>query len=266
MFCVLMALSLLTWSQEDYHKQSKSEEEQLKAQHSPLGFLNASGLFQVGRSDIRVKFVKNNGIAYKGGLREGDVILAANGKSFAKATNDINDGGKGPREDLGYAMEQSLAEKNKTLVLTVLREKQKIDLKLSMPDIAPLAKTYPYYCKRSGLTLERICDELLEMQKPDGTWGGSVQTGTAALALLGTGDKKYSKAVKRAAHSYIGKNLNTGGLPTWNYIFGGTFLCEYYLATGDFKVLDLIRNICDTPESNFRKWPSCPRHYQRTGL
>lgn len=230
---------------EDYHKQSKSEEEQLGPQHSPLGFLGASGIFQVGKDSIEVKHV-NKGIAYDGGLQEGDIIVAANGKKFNKATNDINEGGKGPREDLGMAMDQSLLSQYKTLTLSVLRKDKKIDLKLYLSSISPFSKNYPFYCKRSEATLEALCKKLLEYQRPNGSWGGAVQTSTAGLGLLATGEKKYMKAVKRAAEHLADKELNTGGLPTWNFIYAGTFLCEYYLATSDYKVLDKIKYISDT--------------------
>ena len=107
LFVVLLSLCFLTQAQENYHRQSKQKDEQLGAQLSPLGVLGASGYFQVGRADIIVKELTKNGIADKGGLLEEDVIIAANGKVFPEATNDINDGGKGPRESLGNAIEDS---------------------------------------------------------------------------------------------------------------------------------------------------------------
>jgi S1-C subfamily serine protease len=82
---------------EEYHRQSKSEEEQSAPQHSPFGFLGASGLFQFGKDTIIVKIVDKGGIAYNGGLRKDDIIVAANGRKFEKATNSVDDGGKGPR-------------------------------------------------------------------------------------------------------------------------------------------------------------------------
>ena len=239
-------LSIVVNAQEDYHKQSKGEEEQLGPQHSPFGFLGASGIFQVGKETITVKHVKKNGIAYDGGLREGDIIVAANGKAFDKATNNVNDGGKGPREGLGMAMDDALNSEYKTLTLTVMRDNRKMDLKLYMSGMVPFAKNYPFYCKKSEAILDDLCKKLLDYQKPDGSWGGPVQTSTAAMGLLGTGEKKYIKAVKKAAYHLADKELNTGGLPTWNFIYAGTFLCEYYLATGDYKVLEKIKYISDT--------------------
>ena len=243
---LLISIGLCGYGAEDYHKQSKSEEEQLGPQHSPLGFLGASGIFQVDKDTIAVKHVASKGIAYNGGLREGDIITGASGKKFEKATNNINDGGKGPREDLGMAIDKALSSQYKTLTLNVLRNNKKLDIKLYLTSIEPFAKTYPYYCKRSEATLEELCKKLLEYQKPDGSWRGPVQTSTAGLALLATGEKKYFKAVKKAAYLLADKELKTGGLPTWNFIYAGTFLCEYYLATGDYRVLDKIKSISDT--------------------
>lgn len=243
---VVLGLMIQGFSAEDYHKQSKDEASQLGPQHSPLGFLGASGIFQVGKDFIQVKHVSRTGIAYDGGLQEGDQIISANGKKFEKATNDINHGGKGPREDLGMAMDQTLSTKYKTLTLTVLRKDKKTDLKFNLSSIEPFAKNYPFYCKRSESTLEDLSKKLLEYQKPDGSWKGPVQTSTAGLALLATGEKRYFKSVKKAAYYLVDKELKTGGLPTWNFIYAGTFLCEYYLATGDYKVLEKIKFISDT--------------------
>ena len=246
MLILVMGLIAAVYSAEDYHKQSKSEEEQLGPQHSPLGFLGASGIFQVGKETITVKHVDRQGIAYGGGLKVDDIIIAANGKKFNKATNNINDGGKGPREDLGMAMDNSLISDYKTLTLTILRKDRKQDLNFNLSSIDPFAKNYPFYCKRSESILEKLSKKLLAYQGPNGAWRGAVQTSTAGLALLATGEKKYIKAVKKAAYHLADKELNTGGLPTWNFVYAGTFLCEYYLATGDHKVLDKIKSISDT--------------------
>lgn len=243
---LLMGIGIWAIGAEDYHKQNKDEAEQLGPQHSPLGFLGASGIFQVGKDAIEVKNVFSKGIAYDGGLQEGDIIIAANGKAFEKATNNIDDGGKGPREDLGMAMDNSLSSQYKTLSLTVLRKDKKLELTLYLSSVEAFAKNYPFYCKRSEETLEQLCKKLLEYQRPDGSWGGPVQTSTAGLGLLASGEKKYMKAVKKAAYHLADKQLKTGGLPTWNYIYAGTFLCEYYLATGDYKVLEKIKYISDT--------------------
>ena len=246
-FVLLMLVAVqCVCAEEDYHKQSKDEAAQLGPQHSPLGFLGASGIFQSGKDTIEVKNVFNKSIAYDGGLEEGDIIIEANSKKFDKATNNINDGGKGPREDLGMAMENTLSSQYKNLELTVLRKDKKINLTFNLSSEDPFAKNYPYYCKRSEETLEELCKKLQDYVRPDGSWGGSVQTSTAGLALLATGEKKYLKTVKKAAYALKDRELNTGGLPTWNFIYAGTFLCEYYLATGDYKVLDKIKEISDT--------------------
>ncbi|MCH2208628.1 MAG: DUF6288 domain-containing protein [Lentisphaerales bacterium] len=246
LFVILLSLCFLTQAQENYHRQSKHKDEQLGAQLSPLGVLGASGYFQVGRADIIVKELTKNGIADKAGLLAEDVIIAANGKVFPEATNDINDGGKGPRESLGNAIEESLVRRDKTLRLTVERKGLKKSLKLKLPKSLPFTKTYPHKCKRSFEMLKDICDYLVKHQKPDGSWGKYVLTSTAALALLGSGNKKYSKSIQKAAYFIVDKDLAKGGLPLWNFIFPGTFLCEYYLATGDKKVLKTINYINDT--------------------
>ncbi|MCM8529228.1 MAG: DUF6288 domain-containing protein [Lentisphaeraceae bacterium] len=232
---------------EDYYRGHNNERElHLGPQHSPFGFLGASGIFQVGKDTVTVKHVFKGGIAYEGGLSEGDIIIAANGKSFDKATDDVNDGGKGPREGLGMAMDEALNSDYKTLTLTVMRGDRKMDLTLYLSGMTSFSKNYPFYCQRSEEILENLCKKVMIWQEPNGGFGSPVITSTVCLGLLATGSKKYFKTVKRAAYHLVEYDLMSGGFPTWNYIFAGTFLCEYYLATGDDKVLKQIKNICDT--------------------
>ena len=243
---IAIFICLVVQSQENYHRQSKSKEAQMGPQLSPLGILGASGLFQVGRADIRIQHVEGNSIAELGGLKSGDVIVSANGENFPKATNNVDDGGKGPRESLGNAIEKSLGSQNKVLKLDVSRNGSQVALTLKLPNLITFSSNYPYKCQRSSKMLKDICEYLITQQKPDGSWRKYVLTSTAGLALLGSGDKKYKSAVKKAAYSIIDKDLAKGELPIWNFIYSGTFLCEYYLASGDSKVLKTINYINDT--------------------
>ena len=56
----------------DFHKDNKQQEQLMGEQHSPLGFLDATGIFQVGHDEIKVKYVSRSGPAGMGGLEEGD--------------------------------------------------------------------------------------------------------------------------------------------------------------------------------------------------
>ena len=244
---IIAGLCLNGYAQYDQYYRGHNNEKELHLgpQHSPFGFLGASGIFQVDKDTVTVKEVEKGGIAYDAGLKEGDVIIAANGMKFEKATYSVDDGGKGPREGLGMAIDDSLNSDYKTLTLTVLRNDKKQDLKLYLSGETPFSKNYPFYCQRSEEILADTCKNLMKWQEPGGNFGSPVVTSTVALGLLATGHKKYFKAVKRAAAFLVDSNLQ-GQYPTWDYIFAGTFLCEYYLATGDETVLKKIRYICDT--------------------
>ena len=246
MILVLAFFSFLlsVQSKENYYTKGAKEG---VPQHSALGFLNASGDFEVGRNDIKIKTVSKGGIAEKGGLQIGDEIIGANGKMFEKATAIVDDGGKGPREGLGQAIDQSLLMKNKALSLTINRSNKKIKLTLDLSKILPLANNYPFNCERSAKTLNSLCEKILSFQRPDGAFGGkTVQTATAALGLLSSGEQKYFSAIKKAAYQIVEKDLKKERFPMWAFIYGGTFLCEYYLATGDQGVLGKIKYISDT--------------------
>jgi hypothetical protein len=231
---------------EDYYRSGSKAGGRLEPQHSPLGFLGASGLFQVGRADIRVLVVDQGGIADRGGLRVGDVVTGASGKRFVAATDAIDDGGEGPREDLGMAMDASLQRVDRCLVLTVRRGAETKRLRLKLRGVRPLSPTYPSDCVRSNIMLYELSKRVLEHQRNDGGFGRGIHTATAGMGLLSTGQRRYRSAIKRAAYQLLEHRLQDERFPMWGYIYAGTFLCEYYLATGDAKVLPRIREISDT--------------------
>jgi hypothetical protein len=230
-----------------YHTRGvKSAKGGILPQHSPLGFLGASGLFEAERDDIRVLFVHRGGIAGKGGLRVGDIIVGANGKRFEKATINVDDGGRGPREGLGMAMDRSLSAPGKALTLKVKRRDGTRDLRLSLGDRIPFTRTYPADCPRSDAMIERLCKKAVTWQKPNGSFGGkAVQTATMGLGLLASGEEEHMGVIRKAAYHLVEKDLAKERFPTWAHIFSATFLAEYYLATGDKKVFEKLKHISD---------------------
>ena len=184
-----------------YHTSNKSDQQRNGPQDSPLGILGAHGIFQVGSREIKVSKLYKPGIAYRSQLKVGDRITHANGKRFEEATNKPADGGLGPREGLGYAIEDSLAT-NHTLKLTVLRNDKPVNLKLQLPkDLKPLAKSFPYNCPRSDAVFQGLCEKLLELKGDRTHWSGPVQDATAALGLLGAGNLRWKDEIEDVAEN-----------------------------------------------------------------
>jgi hypothetical protein len=106
---------------------------------------------------------------------------------------------------------------------------------------------YPFDCRKSDLILKETCDWLGKAQQPDGLWSGRPHINAfAALALLGSGDKRYLPEVKRAMKAMAeatGGDKNNNGLPVWQYSLYGTALAEYYLNTRDRWVLKELEEI-----------------------
>ncbi|MEN9362008.1 MAG: hypothetical protein RL095_3543 [Verrucomicrobiota bacterium] len=228
--------------------QGKTEADQTAPHPMGLGILGAEGNYQVDHNDISVTAVQSGGLVAGIGLQVGDKIFGANGKDFEAATNNILDGGKGPQEGLGYAIQSSL--KNRTpLELKVKRGSQTLTLKVPLPPLRPFAKSYPENCPRTDKILEEWCSYLRANAGPDVAWGNRYVTSSACgLCLLANGDKKDAKMLKDLAHRFCQEweTLKVqGGLHSWNVVYTGTYLCEYYLATGDTAVLPTIKLICE---------------------
>ncbi len=228
--------------------QGKTDADQTAPHPMGLGILGAEGNYQVGHKDIVVTAVQSGGLVAGIGLQVGDKVLAANGKDFEAATNDILDGGKGPQEGLGYAIQASLKSRT-PLELKVQRGSQTLTLKVPLPSLRPFAKSYPENCPRTDKMLEVLCDYLRANAGPEVVWGNRWVTSTACgLTLLGNGDKKDAPMLKALAQRFCSEweTLKVqGGLHSWNVVYAGTYLCEYYLATGDTAVLPTIKLICD---------------------
>ena len=160
-------------------------------------------------------------------LKRGDVILGVNGKPFTKDAR------------VTFAKALSPAE-GSTLNLTRFRDGKTEEIAIPLPALPPFSATAPYDCPKSAAILAAGCEVLAKhgLNKVD------IPTDINALALLASGDSKYAKIVEKYAHDVV-KNPPTekNYLPVWQYSFANIFLSEYYLATGDRKVLPEIRRL-----------------------
>jgi hypothetical protein len=175
-----------------------------------------------------------------GKVEKGDKITGANGRAFVTPHKFGYGMGKfgyeGPMMDFGNALEEGQGKRGGKLVLDILRGDRKLKAEVQLTaKYGSFSATYPFDCKKTDVILKEACAYLIKEQKPDGTWSGRPHINAfAALALLGSGDKAYLPAVKKAmeamARSTSGK-IQYGGLPCWQYGLYGIALGEYYLVT-----------------------------------
>ncbi|MBI1367084.1 MAG: hypothetical protein GC162_00370 [Planctomycetes bacterium] len=218
----------------------------------PLGAIGGHGTVAYDTAEFKVTQLDANAPGAKGGLKVGDLIIAANGVKFPKANSDPNTGGDGPQRVLGDQIEisESRSEGEAGLVLTVLRDGSETKITIDIPRQPPLSKTWPYDCAKSEAYLDGICRFLAATQR-DGYWWTGYSAGAdyttmawAGLTLLGSGDSKYDENVKQIVERIRRNGINVTDW-NWAHFYSGIFLCEYYLATQDESVLPLIQERVD---------------------
>lgn len=72
--------------------------------------------------------------------------------------------------------------------------------------------------------------------------GGGINGNLEGLFLLSTGEEKYRPAIQKYARALASRPAGTS---TWHLGYSGIFLGEYYLATGDKRVLPALTARCD---------------------
>lgn len=177
----------------------------------------------------------DHGSPAHGRLQLKDVVIAADGIEFGPE-ND-------PRITLGNAIDRAEGD-GQPLQLTVLRGKQKLEVKIPLPQIGTFSSTWPANCSKSDKILDAACRSLVRAQLPDGsiTTSGNMGTFLSGLLLLSTGEPRYLDPARRAAYATQDRGPGTSN---WQAAYGGILLAEYYLATGDDSVLPGLKVCCD---------------------
>ncbi len=209
-----------------------------------LGQTGARAKLDARSLEVRYVF---KGTPADGKLKVGDVIVGAGGKAFETphkfGWGYKNCGGEGPLMDLGGAIEAAEGADG-MLRLTVRRDGKARPVTLKLRTIGKFSPTYPARCARSDLLFRELCDYLAGRQRPDGSWQGDwIVTSAAGLVLLGSGEAKYAGNVRRAVERQMKIQPYARGLHNWRLTYSGVFLAEYYLATGDERVIPALKRI-----------------------
>ncbi|MFM7181025.1 MAG: DUF6288 domain-containing protein [Verrucomicrobiales bacterium] len=177
-----------------------------------------------------------------GKLRLEDEITGANGKPFGKHTfgkcysMEPGEGYEGPIMDMGNAIEDSEG-KDGTLILDVLREGQPAKVEIKLAPIGRFSATFPAKCPKS----EKLAAQAMEylLTRKDEHCGVLHEKGLFGLALLARGKVKEAEEYAMAWNTPPGVNEWT-----WYPSYQAVYLGEYFLQTGDKRVLPTIKENC----------------------
>ncbi len=153
-----------------------------------------------------------------GKLKKGQIIESINGKVLKEVD---------PRIILGDIITAAEATDGKV----VIKIKDKGEATVKIPVMGAYSKTWPLNCPKSDKIVRKLADLLAKQEQPN--WG-------SVIFLLSTGEDKDLAVVRRWM-----KGIKTIGGMNWEKGYKGPGLCEYYLRTGDQKVLPVIKQMTE---------------------
>ncbi len=159
-----------------------------------------------------------------GKFKIGQVIESINGQTLA---------GRAARETLGDIITEAEATDGKMS----FKIQGEGDVVVTIPVMGRYSKTWPLNCPKSDKIVRNLADLLAKREKP--TWG-------SVIFMLSTGEEKDLEVVRGWMDDVqIGsKSIN------WHRGYMSYGVCEYYLRTGDAKVLPMIKEACDELKKN----------------
>ncbi len=212
------------------------------------GALGLVGMTEHQQAAFSILEVTTEGPAEVAGLRAGDVVVSVAGRPLP--VSSIAPGWdwfyRSNEAVLGRAIEAVLRSGGDRVVLGIMRDGERVDLELKMKGELRLDDGFPL----TGELTARLRSDLIAWtvanQKPNGGWPGTdaVNPALGGLALLGTRDVAHKQAIERCVDFVLEKNPSPSemtGLAFWTISFHGIFLAEYYLASGDERVLPWMR-------------------------
>jgi hypothetical protein len=224
--------------------------------------------YNLGITGVRAELVKDNpkallakyvfpGTPAHTLIKINDWVIGVNGQKFQNEHRNGYGmevfGADGPVAELAEALEACQGKSgNGKLPLMVKRGRKTITVELEIgKKYGSYAATYPAKCLKSEKILNELLDCIAKQQNEDGSFGDPVQNTFAALALLGSGNKRYLPNVERNLRHLCASIRATSrqdrkyGLINWTYMGAAVVLSEYYLITKQAWVLpelQIIRN------------------------
>ena len=171
-----------------------------------------------------------------------DEITGIQGRAFRKHTfgkfygMEPGAGYEGPVMDTGNAIEDSEGGDG-TLTLDVLREGKATTVAIQLEPIGRFSASFPKACVKSEALAARAMDYLL--RHPEQRCGIVHEKGLLGLAMLAQGKMNEAEALAMSWNTPPGEKEWT-----WYPSYQAIFLAEYFLQTGDKRVLPTIEENC----------------------
>ncbi len=203
-----------------------------------LGPTGARAILKESSFEIKHVFAESpaNGL-----LQINDEITAVNGRRFTKHTfgkfygMEYEVGYEGPIMDMGHAIEDSEGG-NGLLELNVIRQGEPISIVIQLPIIGRFSTTYPAKCDKSTKLAAAAIRYLLDHENE---YSSHVHEETkVGLAFLASGN---TREATKLADKWI--ELPDEKWWTWHPSYRSIFLCEYFLRTGDERVIPTIQEL-----------------------
>lgn len=193
--------------------------------------------------------VRDNSPAAAAGLLPGDAIIAV--EDLPLARNNVAPGWdwfhNSHEARIGRATEAAIKAGKSHLTITVLRDNNEEVLRLPIGRKVAFTSLIPGDDPEADRMLDDLLDYVVRNQLEEGNWSGKpIVTTFAALALMATGDEKYLPNVLRTvewAMASFPEPEKYGNLGFWNAGYVGKLYAEWYLATGDRRVLPYLKDI-----------------------
>lgn len=177
--------------------------------------------------NMGVKEVKEGSPA-DGKLFVSDVIYSVNGSLLGEEEEMV----------MSAAITESEAKDGK-LVLGVHRDGKNLDIELKLQVMGKYSATSPWDCPKTDRIVENLEKYVVKKGAPSGFLF------TSQLFLLGAGSPEHQWMVRKSV-----LETKTEGINNWATGYSTIYLSEYYLSTGDKRVLPQIKQQCDVLAEN----------------
>ncbi len=185
-------------------------------------------------------------------IKEGDVLVGANGKAFARPESYPEF--VGPQVALGNAMLESWGKHQGQFKLDVVRDGKQKAITLTLPGRGMFGASFPEKDALADAMISAGCSLLVARQLPSGAWSTGKKKGRkapsfhttslATLALMASDEKRWRSAIKRAAH-WLRDRPPAKHFLSWHYPYLAIVLGEYYLLTKDSSVKPVFQRAAD---------------------
>ena len=233
------------------------------------GSLGFSAMTEHAQTILPVMEVRKRLAADKAGLKPGDRIIEVNRQPLP--INDLKPGWDWfhhsheatlGRAVLAAASPQRREDMRNIVELGVLRKGKLERLHLKVPRAMNFSNLDPGKDKTADVLHQDLIAYLVKNQRPDGSWSRDpIRTTFSALALMATRDTQHTKRIKKAVDYLLNRYPEAekfGNLGFWHSAYAGILYSEYYLASGDDRVLGRMQDI--------RDWALTGTHTSKWGM